>query len=340
MRKILLSTLILALALAAGTTAMAQNTYHPITDGCTWSVSNEKYMTAGDTVLDGKTYLKLYRQVENQPFEFSLENAEYFAAIRDDSTERKVYAYLPAGVHIWNHNQGHHITDEASEVMLYDFSPQLGNIISYYTICPSSNSATEIYASQIENVYVLMGYENGHAITTYFVDSDSLVTMSDGAVRRRILLETDGQKNEEVWIEGIGRLNGFDDRSTTEAEPPFKILLCYSDSTGATYKTGFDFDDLDDCYNYGHDGGNVQEMEKPPFHIYPNPTQYYLHIAFDQPDIECFHVNLINDKGQTLVSKTALSNFVLLNVEMLNPGLYFLEILLGSHRISQKIIKL
>lgn len=90
-KKMLLSAIFLA------TTGLWAQTYHPITNNCTWSVSNEKYMTAGDTLLNGKTYLKIYYQKGNQPFEFSLENADFFAAIRNDSAEKKVYAYLPAG---------------------------------------------------------------------------------------------------------------------------------------------------------------------------------------------------------------------------------------------------
>ena len=83
MKKIL-PLLFFAALFAALDVVQAQSEYHPIADGCSWSVSNEKYMTAGDTVLDGKTYLKVYRQEGNMPFEFNLEEAEYFAAIRND----------------------------------------------------------------------------------------------------------------------------------------------------------------------------------------------------------------------------------------------------------------
>ena len=263
------SALALAALLLAVCAGQAQEVYHPITNGCIWSVSNEKYMTAGDTVLDGKTYLKIYRQVGDQPFEFGLEDAEYFSAIRNDTAAKKVYVYLPAETQVWDHSQGHHVTDTGMEVVLYDFSPQLDEYFSYYTICPGSNSAMEICAYRCESACVLIGYENGHARDTCYVDSDSLITMSDGATRKRILLRTNGAIFEEVWIEGIGRLMGFDDFSIVEAEFPFKILLCYSDSTDTSYQTGFDFDGLDDCFNYGHGGGDVPEWEMLKVKIYP-----------------------------------------------------------------------
>ena len=342
MKRILQSILILALALAAGTTAVAQNTYHLITDGCTWSVSNEKYMTRGDTVLDGKTYLKLYRQVENQPFEFSLENAEYFAAIRDDSIERKVYAYLPAGTQIWNHNQGHHVTDTGLEVVLYDFSTRLDDYFSYYTICPGSNAAHEIYANRVESVCVLTGYGNGHIYDTCYVDSDSLVTISDGTTRKRILLQTDGNIYEEVWIEGIGRLRSFEDASIVDAECPFKILLCYSDSTGSSYQTGFDFDGLDDCFNYGNGGGDVPSWEKLKIRIYPNPVTEQLYISVKQLEDKDLSVCIYNTMGICVHSETVRGTVFdkAINLDFLPKGIYIVNLEESKRHFTHKIIKL
>ena len=123
---------VVAMLFVARTTPLqAQTEYHPITDGCVWSVSNEKYMAVGDTVLNGKTYMKIYRQVAAQSFEFSLEEAEYFAAIRDDSAEKKVYAYLPAGTAI-HEGSSLAVTDTAMEVLLYDFSLKMGDTVCFY----------------------------------------------------------------------------------------------------------------------------------------------------------------------------------------------------------------
>ena len=315
----------LLLAVFAG---QAQEIYHPITDGCIWSVSNEKYMTVGDTVLDGKTYLKIYRQIGDYPFEFSLEDAEYFAAIRNDVAGKKVYAYLPAGTLVWDHSQGHHVTDTGMEVVLYDFSPQMDESFSYYTICPSSNSAMEICASRIESACVLVGYESGYAHDTCYVDSDSLITMSDGTTRRRILLETDGTFFEEVWIEGIGRLRGFDDFSIVEAEIPFKILLCYSDSTGTSYQTGFDFDGLDDCFNYGHGGGDVPEREMLKVKIYPNPTDDVLFIEL-RGGAEIANVALYDLQGRMMTGvcdTPQQGGTVTLTVKSIPAGMYVLRV--------------
>ena len=275
-----LATVVMSLVVFAG---KAQEVYHPITDGCIWSVSNEKYMTAGDTVLDGKTYLKIYRQIGDQPFEFSLEDAEYFAAIRNDSVGKKVYAYLPAGTWVYDQFNQLTIIDTGMEVLLYDFSIQLEDSFCYYTICPTFHAAQEIFAYRSESAYVVEGYENGQSLYTVYENSDSLITMSDGSTRRRILLEITWGVDywNDVWIEGIGRLNGFNDQAGFETDVPLKMLLCYSDNNGATYQTGYDFDGSDDCFNcfnYGHGGGDVPEREMLKVKIYPNPTDDVLFI--------------------------------------------------------------
>lgn len=321
---------------------LAQNDYHPIADGCTWSVSNEKYMTAGDTVLDGKTYLKIYRQVGDQPFEFNLEDAEYFAAIRNDEAEKKVYVYLPAWTQVWDHSQGHHVIEAGMEVLLYDFSLQLGDVVSYYSICPGSNSAKEIYAMRSESAFVIEGYENGQALYTVYEDTDSLIVMSDGTTRKRILLETDGEIYEEVWIEGIGRLRGFDDLSLIEAESPFKILLCYSDSMGTFYQTGYDFDDLDDCFNYGHGGGDVVETEGFIIKIYPNPFTEQLHILTPQLEDMDMSVLIYNIMGVCVykekIAGTHFDNTI--NLDFLPKGIYAINMKTTKRFNTQKIIKL
>ena len=274
---ITLATVAMLLVVFAG---KAQEVYHPITDGCIWSVSNEKYMTVGDTVLDGKTYLKIYRQVGDQPFEFSLEDAEYFAAIRNDSVGKKVYAYLPAGTWVYDQFNQLTIIDTGMEVLLYDFSIQLEDSFCYYTIRPTFHAAQEIFAYRSESAYVVEGYENGQSLYTVYENSDSLITISDGSTRRRILLEITWGVDywNDVWIEGIGRLNGFNDQAGFETDVPLKMLLCYSDNNGATYQTGYDFDGSDDCFNYGHGGGDVPEREMLKVKIYPNPTDDVLFI--------------------------------------------------------------
>ena len=316
--------------------ASAQDAYHPITEGCTWSVSNEKYMTAGDTVLDGKTYLKIYRQVSNQPFEFSLDNAEYFAAIRNDSAEKKVYAYLPAGTLVYNQFNHASPTDLGRDVLLYDFSLQFGQTITYYSLLPQCNAAKEIVAFRTNSVNVpIEEYE-------YYEDTDSLVTMSDSSTRHRILLHTNniGTNYSDIWIESIGRLAGFNDPNSFSVDEPWTILLCYSDSAGVFYQTGYDKDnEPNDCFCNGY-GGDVQKQESVSFSIYPNPTSNYLHIDIIESDSPSFFVVVLNECGKNIISSKCFEKTSLLDLRKLPSGIYSLIIKTHNHNIVRKIIKL
>ena len=322
----------------------AQEVYHPITDGCIWSVSNEKYMTVGDTVLDGKTYLKIYRQVGDQPFEFSLEDAEYFAAIRNDSVGKTVYAYLPAGTWVYDQFNQLTIIDTGMEVLLYDFSIQLEDSFCYYTICPTFHTAQEIFAYRSESAYVVEGYENGQSLYTVYENSDSLITMSDGSTRRRILLDITWGVDywNDVWIEGIGRLNGFNDQAGFETDVPLKMLLCSSDNNGATYQTGYDFDGSDDCFNYGHGGGDVPEREMLKVKIYPNPVKEYLYVSVKQLYDRDFSVNIFNMMGICVHNETVSGTMFDKEIDLsfLPKGVYLVKLGENKRHVTQKIIKL
>ena len=166
--------------------------------------------------------------------------------------------------------------------------------------------------------------------------------MSDGTPRKRLLLQTDGTIFEEVWIEGIGRLRGFDDFSIVEAEFPFKMLLCYSDSTGASYQTGFDFDGLDDCFNYGHGGGDVPEWKMLNIRIFPNPTDDVLFIELHGgAGIE--NVALYDLQGrmvETLRATSLQGGTATINVRNIPAGVYVLRVTdTDGKEYQQKIVR-
>jgi len=104
----------------------AQIPYRTITDGCEWSVSDEKYMILGDTIINGVTYMKVYSQKSNQPFEFNPAEARYFTAIRNDSVNKKVYCNMPAGTRIVRNNNEIGRTEEPQEVFIVRLFPVYG----------------------------------------------------------------------------------------------------------------------------------------------------------------------------------------------------------------------
>jgi hypothetical protein len=325
MKKLLQSTLFLALLMVYMRGA-AQTTYQPISDGCTWSVSNEKYMTAGDTVLDGKTYLKIYRQVGDQPFEFNLDQAEYFVAIRNDTAERKVYAYLPAGT--WVHDLSSYSssqTDDAMEVLLYDFSLELGDTVTFYMLGDGVAKTTAVRATTAN---IQVGWSGYSSVSHQYNEGDSLITLSDNTTRSQVFLR--GLSNmgmNYVWMEGIGSIRGFSEG------PQFsildygkRILLCFSDGSGSSFQTEFDLDNNpDDCFNNGF-GGDVTERAIYPLSVHPNPTADLLHIELSGAGIA--KIALYDLQGRVVWANhdTPQQGTATLNMRSVPAGMYLLRV--------------
>ncbi len=278
MKKIL-PLLFFAALFAALDVVQAQSEYHPIADGCSWSVSNEKYMTAGDTVLDGKTYLKVYRQEGNMPFEFNLEEAEYFAAIRNDLAQKKVYAYLPAGTSIRNlSDYSVTQTDTAMDVLIYDFSLEIGDTLTYYVV--GGTVAAKAVAVRSESVNVYVGRLGYSSVNHPYSAGDTVVYLSDNSPRHQILLRGISYSTpDNVWIEGIGSIRGFNEAAQViNSDYGKKTLLCFADNTGAAFHTEYDFDnEPNDCFNSGF-GGDVTQREEMDAKVHPNPTDGLLFV--------------------------------------------------------------
>ena len=83
--------LLVVMVCARGSVTAQDTVYHPFADHSVWSVNNIKYGTWGDTIICGRDYLKVYRQEEDHPFDFDVEQAEYFCAIRNDTAAQRVF---------------------------------------------------------------------------------------------------------------------------------------------------------------------------------------------------------------------------------------------------------
>ncbi|MBR4912520.1 MAG: T9SS type A sorting domain-containing protein [Bacteroidales bacterium] len=320
----------------------AQEVYHPITEGSVWSVSNNKYMTAGDTVLDGKTYLKIYRQVGDQSFEFSLENAEYFASIRNDSTEQKVYAYLPAGIGILDLITNTSIqTDTAMEVLIYDFSLNIGDTIIYYAL---GDIVVKTVAVRTEAVNIPVGWSGYSSVSHQYNESDTIVTLSDNSYRKQMFLHgLTYNAKEYVWIEGVGSIRGFDEGTQISlSDYGYGILLCFADSSGAAYQSGFDFDDEpDDCFNNGF-GGDVQEREMLDIRIYPNPADDVLFIEL-RGGAGIANIGLYDLQGRAVGTRfiaSATGASATVNMRDIPAGVYVLRVTdADGKEYHQKIVR-
>jgi len=318
----------------------AQDAYHPITEGCIWSVSNEKYMTAGDTVLNGKTYLKIYRQERNLPFEFSLDNAEFFAAIHNDSAEKKVYAYVPAGTWIRNLSDYSVIqTDSAMDVLVYDFSLEIGDTLTYYIMGDVVAKAVSV---RTESASIYVGRQGYSSVSHQYTAEDSVVYLSDNSARRQILLQGLSYSTQnDLWIEGIGGIRGFDEGpQLIISDYGKKTLLCFSDNSGVTFQTEYDLDnEPNDCFSNGF-GGDVPERTIRPISVYPNPTDDLLFVELSGAGIT--HAVVYDLQGRIVADMSnAGGRFTAtVNVHSIPAGVYLLRVTdTDGKEYHQKIVK-
>ena len=309
----------------------AQIPYRTITDGCEWSVSDEKYMILGDTIINGVTYMKVYSQKSNQPFEFDPSNAHYFTAIRDDSVSRKVYCNMPAGTWIVRNNNEIGRTEEPQEFLLYDYSLSVGETVTFYTLLIDINVdyyvVNEGVATRVESCGLLSGVLNGDSQSGYD-NNDTVVHLSDGTAHKVISLVVDINylHTEDVWIEGIGSVWGFNNYFFDNEDYGERRLLCFTNAEGADLHTGFDLDENpDDCYNNDYTSG-ISEKENKSLVLYPNPASQCFVINFTEAQEGVKQVRVFDMLGKEVMSiENPSSNTI--NIANLTKGTYIVQVI-------------
>jgi hypothetical protein len=155
----------------------------------------------GDTLINAKTYHKLYLQrkyvngnysCDTCGFDFSFDSAFYFISFRE---ENKIIYFLP--------QQNGFGDPEGTEYPVFNFNiSDVGQtIIGYeYVFIPFGT---------LINPTPTPGCGSMQDTVTLTVESIDSVEMSDGSFRRRINFKPLTYGREESWIEGIGSTKGF-----------------------------------------------------------------------------------------------------------------------------------
>ena len=75
-----------------------------------------------------------------------------------------------------------------------------------------------------------------------------------------------------------------------------------------------------------------------PIHLYPNPIDNYLHIEIT--DEQLFSFSVFNQQGQLIISKTRVSDKIIIPFNNYEKGIYTIVLHNSKHRVIRKIIKL
>jgi len=172
----------------------------------------------GDTVINEKTYHKLYLQREYVNFKFScdtcgfvfnIDSAFYFISYRE---ENKVVYFVPQQ-NGFDHPSG-------TEYPVFDFNvDHVGQTVLgfEYVFLPYGSST---------NPTPMAGCGAMQDTVRLTVESIDSVMMSDGTYRRRITFEPLTYGLRESWIEGIGSTKGFG--LSLDVTNSYNTMVCFS----------------------------------------------------------------------------------------------------------------
>jgi len=306
------SLLILTMCMAISISTFAQFNYFFPDSNSYFSVSYMKFWFQGDTVIENLKYKKVYVQYEDSIANFN--NASYFAAIREDTTAKKVYG-------VASYTSIPYCPYNGEEVLLYDFSVNVGDIVSFYSFWP---------------------FGEPHIREQQVVKSiDSILV--DNHYRKRInFIHNEGSWNAypESWIEGIGSTHGLFFAGIFDVIDVMNwtTLLCVHIDGRLIYQYLDPFYDNYSCY-IPKSGVNIIENKNEILKIYPTIVDNLLNIKTDV-STQNFNYKIINVQGQVINSEMLTSSTI--NVSNLNKGFYFIVISdnkNGKNIKTQKILK-
>ena len=292
----------------------------------------------GDTVINSKTYHKLYLQRKYVNYQFScdtcgfvfdIDSAFYFISFREDN---KIIYFVP--------QQNGFDDPPGTEYPVFDFNlSKIGEKIKgyEYVFIPFGTTYNPIPTP---------GCGALQDTVTLTVESIDHVMMSDGSFRRRINFKPLTYGLRESWIEGIGSTKGFG--LSLNVTNGYNTMVCFSHN-GINLETA-DILSQQLC-TYHPDStltfANRCEYTEPnsvdESHInknilvFPNPVFHLLKFSGLIPGDK---VTIYNILGEVIYEEITKSNEFMIEQCEFNNGIYIYTITSANNEIiSGKIIK-
>lgn len=185
-----IKTILTTFLITGAITSNAQN--QMVDENTIWSCydnineTNLKYKFEGDSTIGIRKYKKLYVSSEENPFEFSTQNANFAGGVREDGP---VVNFIPNG--------------GENAFILYDFSLNTGDNLMFHSFFVNSNNQVQVVA-KTGIVYKTETVEIANVSRKKLYIYEPTIVNSLPEDQRDIL-----DNFADIWIEGIGNVSGL-----------------------------------------------------------------------------------------------------------------------------------
>lgn len=314
--------------------------YTPFKSNSVWSVSDTKYMTFGDTIINSKEYMKVFKQTQNAPFEFDINQSNYFAAIRNDSINKKVFVVFNDQFYVHNVNGEIFTCDPSDEFLLYDFSLQIGDTSIFVDY---QYSTLFLFRVQRKNQIVYQNILTWNDTVIY--NSDSLLILSNDNFAKKILLEAYNAEFEDFYcnpnyyiIESIGSINGIFRQISSYygSTAGYSKLICYSNNYQTLLNT--QYNTSSNCFHTIFGVKVIESTQTNSISIFPNPSEGFVYMHGLEVTNSPISIFVYDCNGSKLYNQQYIPTNEI-DLSFLKNGLYFILIYEENILIySQKIL--
>jgi hypothetical protein len=302
MKKLIL--IICLLQIAFINTLLAQEYVPMPTSNAIWSeydiwwggyipeISPYYMVITGDTIINNNTYHKIVQSLDTI---IDMTTDCFRGSFRED-TNKSVY-FLPK--------------DSINEVLIYDFSKNVGDTI---------------YINEFDwTVYIS---------TPYIIDQiDSILI--DGNYRRKfIFIPLNGFYTQIPWVEGIGSMVGILNSFNPHSISGWWSFNCLTQNGNHIYQNPESY--VSDCFVFLDIA--IQNAYGENISISPNPSKGIFQISFEK--FNSLTVKVYSVKGKILFEKKLNGTNYIIDLSNFNSGLYLVKITdtETKHSIQKKII--
>ncbi|TVQ16347.1 MAG: T9SS C-terminal target domain-containing protein [Bacteroidetes bacterium] len=203
------------------------------------------------------------------------------------------------------------LPDELTPRLYFDFTAEVLEEVELFS--PFLNSSFQVTIESIETIEI-EGISYHQFIIQKPIGEEDYVT--------------------EIWIEGIGSLNGiFYGNSDPNITGIQFDLTCFSQHSEVVYPEGFE----GNCYQTNVSTQDLQFSHQ--VRIHPNPFRNFIYVSQNEKRI--LSAALVDSNGKTVLEEkqSGTSGELMLQTGHLSAGLYMLKVITDEGQVVRKVIK-